>query len=190
MTIWPAGEAGLAVKRTTNVANTAATELRPRRFDIPRHPNRLVDECFAISATCPISLYCSCLLSPCGRQKAYAQTVLRARLARTLRLALPLRGLAAALGLDDGIELLTPPVLALEGGDRSVLLLAEIGAVDDEALVAALHFKGELRHRRVGNSFEGIADPPVSNRIDPPVEIYVDPAGMKGRHKVGQRMVR
>lgn len=39
-----------------------------------------------------------------------------------------------------------------------MLTLAEIDAVDQEALLPALHFKDELRDRRVGNGFEGGAD--------------------------------
>jgi hypothetical protein len=50
-------------------------------------------------------------------------------------------------------------------GDRVVLGGAEVGAVDQQALLAALHFEHELADRRVGDRFEGVPDPAALDRV-------------------------
>ena len=64
--------------------------------------------------------------------------------------------------------------------------LAEVGAVDQQALLAALHFEDELGDRGVGDGFEGVADPPVLDRVDAADEGDVDLVVVQGGDQVGQ----
>ena len=66
--------------------------------------------------------------------------------------------LAAALGFDDRLESVKPAILASEVRDRPMLAFADVGAIDDQALLPTLHFEDELRHGSIGHRFEGVAD--------------------------------
>src|SRR4249919_836272 len=87
----------------------------------------------------------------------------------------------AALRLQQGVEDVALAVLSGEVDDRPVGRLAEVGRVDQQALLAAFHLQGELGHRSVGDGFEGVADAPVLDRVDPSGQGDVDPAGVEGR---------
>src|SRR5215203_3711731 len=65
--------------------------------------------------------------------------------------------------------------------------LAELGVVDEQALVAALHREDEPGDRRVGDRPEGVADPRV-DRVDPAGEVDVDLPVERG-DQVGQGVV-
>src|SRR3954447_7783356 len=81
-----------------------------------------------------------------------------------IAIALPARG------LDDGVEFVELAVLALESCLGAVLGFADVFAVDDQPLLAALHLQDELGDRGVGDAFEGAADAAFLRRGDPAEE--------------------
>src|SRR5690242_10477289 len=90
--------------------------------------------------------------------------------------ALALRLLAALLlaaVADRGPEIQPLPVLGGEVDFGLLLLAADVFGVDQEPLLAALHFKDELGHRGVGDRFEGVADAPPLGGVD--LAVHEDP---------------
>src|SRR4051794_29901918 len=89
-------------------------------------------------------------------------------------LPLPALLLPPALRLHHGVELVALAVLALEGRLGAVLGLADVDAVDDQPLLAALHLEDELADRGVGHPFEGAADAALLGRVDAADQVDVD----------------
>src|SRR5215218_424750 len=94
---------------------------------------------------------------------------------------------ATALGLDNWVEVVLATVLALDVDLGSMFAFADIGAVDDQALLSALHLQDELADRSIGRRLEGVADTAVDG-VDPADEIDVDFLRAKSRYQV--RLVR
>src|SRR5919112_5144445 len=87
---------------------------------------------------------------------------------------LPLLPALAAPGLERGLEVPQLAVLAVEVDEDVVPAAAEVGGVDEEALLAALHVQNGLGHRRVGEHLEGAAQAPALDRVDAAVDVQVD----------------
>jgi hypothetical protein len=66
--------------------------------------------------------------------------------------------LGRAAGLDLRAELVDPTVLGVDLNRRPLWRLAEIGAVLQQAFLAAFKLQDELGHRGVGHRSEGIAN--------------------------------
>ena len=67
--------------------------------------------------------------------------------------------------------------------------LQRLVGVDQQALLAALHFQGELGDRGVGDDFEGVADAAALDRVDAADQVDVDLGRVQGGDQVGQRVV-
>ena len=88
--------------------------------------------------------------------------------------------------LDERLEVEAGCVLATHRHVGPVGRLAEVAAVDQEALLAALHRQHELGHRGVGDRVEAGADAAVLG-VDPADQVDVDLA-VQGDDQVGQRV--
>ena len=95
--------------------------------------------------------------------------------------------LAALDGADKGLGLVHPPVLGAQPGVGPVLADAQVGAVDDQALLAALHLHHRARDRGVGGVRDDRAQAPVL-RVDPHTDLDVDEA-VQGKDGVGEVVV-
>src|ERR1051326_4230033 len=94
-------------------------------------------------------------------------------------------GFGLALDLQHGLGGEGLAVLAAEGDEGAVLLQAEVGRVDEEALGAAFQFEVEAAHGSIWSSGEGRAQL-AFDRVDVADQIEVDLGVVQGGDHVGQ----